>query len=137
MVSLKSSLTFLVAIATFANGAAITKRQDQDLVECTFNISTQETFEAWEIDLSSQFNQAVIIPVLSNVPSGRAWNRGAIITESDFDNKKWVFNNIVSAEGWSADETKAFLDSLEGTDVQTVQPPHVWHYDAISCALVA
>lgn len=64
-------------------------------------------------------------------------NRGAIITESDWDNKKWVFNNIVSAVGWTAGETKAFLDGLEGTDVQTVQPPYTWHYDAITCAVIA
>lgn len=62
MYQLKSALVLLVAAATFANGAAILKRQDQDLVECTFGISTQETFDAWEVNLDSQFNQGVHHP---------------------------------------------------------------------------
>lgn len=95
----------------------------------------------------------MIFPVLDTVPSRSAWyvivivcnttqldfstiqNRGAFITSSEFDNKKWVFENVVSAVGWTALETKEFLESLDGTEVKTLFPPFTWHYAAVTCAI--
>lgn len=59
----KSTLALLLAAVTLTSGVAVSKRQDRDLVECTFNISTQDTFETWEVNLQSQFNQGANHPL--------------------------------------------------------------------------
>lgn len=57
MLTFHYSLALLAASASLTRGAPLTSRQTQDTVECTFNISTQDTVNAWEVDLVSQFNQ--------------------------------------------------------------------------------